>query len=493
MNPRGLDSASFGAGSASSLTDLFETDALLDAVGARAPARSAAAEPPEIQLLRALVASVDSDLRTDLEADVDPIAVAALAAGFELVGSTEPDAAAARAVAGSSWHHSLRIRVAGTSRLQLVGGTTGRRLRRYRPYRLVAVVAGLAIALGGGSLAAAATTDPTNAWGPLRPLAGALHPGWQADFFAAKRDAIMRTLDRATVESQSGDRVAAAVTYGTAKQQARDLPKGPDAGLRAKFDAVAAQLGLTQGGRTSTAAPSPVVDPTVGAVGGGTTATTGDSTDPSGVTPVGSAPPPNTGDPSTTPGSTSGASTDPSTPSDGATTGSTPDPAAPPAATSPAPSPVPTDPGSGTGSGSGSGSISGSTSGSVSGSVDGSTSGSISGSTGSGGSTSSTGSTGSAGSTGSTGSSVTGQSSNGSTLVGEPSKSNGSTDSAGSAGSTSSTDTAADPGSGSAAAPSAPSDAGSSSGGTAASGSAAGAASSTASAAEPAEASAPTA
>ena len=84
-------------------------------------------------------------------------------------------------------------------------------------------------------------------------------PGWQGDFFAAKREAIMRTLDRATQESLAGDRVAAAVTYGAATQQAQDLPRGPDARLRAKFDAVAQQLGLTAGAQRGAAAPSPVV------------------------------------------------------------------------------------------------------------------------------------------------------------------------------------------------------------------------------------------
>jgi hypothetical protein len=82
MNPRGLDG--FGA-SAASLTDLFETDALLDALGGRTDsaarfAPDALAQEPVLRLLSALADTVDDDL----ELDTDPVVIAALAAGFEL-------------------------------------------------------------------------------------------------------------------------------------------------------------------------------------------------------------------------------------------------------------------------------------------------------------------------------------------------------------------------------------------------------------------------
>ena len=99
MKPRGLDGASLAAGSAASLTDLFETDALLDALGRRDTAQPGAFEPPEIRLLRTLVSSVDAAVRADVEADVDPFAVAALAAGFELAGSSEREPVAAASAA----------------------------------------------------------------------------------------------------------------------------------------------------------------------------------------------------------------------------------------------------------------------------------------------------------------------------------------------------------------------------------------------------------
>ena len=139
---------SFRTGTPESLTDLYATDALLDALSAsvRGPATDLPQEPV-LRLLQALAVSVDADLVDD----VDPVAVAALAAGFELAGAED--------LAEVTHQRTEQRRQLGTSRLHVVGGTAGRPLRRpRRPYRLVAVVAGVALAFGGGGFAAAATT-----------------------------------------------------------------------------------------------------------------------------------------------------------------------------------------------------------------------------------------------------------------------------------------------------------------------------------------------
>ncbi|MDP9221802.1 MAG: hypothetical protein M3P23_14865, partial [Actinomycetota bacterium] len=75
-----MTARSFGIGTPESLTDLYATDALLDAlsVSVRGPAIEQP-EEPVLRLLQALATSVDADL----DDDVDPVAVAALAAGFE--------------------------------------------------------------------------------------------------------------------------------------------------------------------------------------------------------------------------------------------------------------------------------------------------------------------------------------------------------------------------------------------------------------------------
>jgi hypothetical protein len=325
-----MTTRSFGIGTPESLTDLYATDTLLDAlsVSVRGPATQQPQEPV-LRLLQALAFSVDADL----DDDVDPVAVAALAAGFELAASDDPAEVA----------HELTEprRQRGTNRLHVVGGTAGRQLRRpRRPYRLVAVAAGVVLAFGGGGFAAAETTDPAHAWGPLKPVVLALHPGWQGDVFAAKRAAIMRTLDRASEQSLAGEPVAAAVSYGTAKQQARELPKAADADLRARFDAVARQLGLLAETPSPNAPAPPTSIPTP----------TGSSEPISGAAPgtLPPVPPPSTG---TSPGSTTGAGAT----TTGSTPGSTGAPTGAPtnaptagdeASGSPSPSPGP-DPSSG--------------------------------------------------------------------------------------------------------------------------------------------------
>lgn len=394
MMPRGMYGlGGFGTlgASATSLTDLYETDALLDRLGSRSALAGSADgweswdtswddEAAEILLLRALVMNVDSSIAVDLDGDVDPVAVAALAAGFELAGAaadgTDDEVAVGR--------RSRLARVVSAPRLHLVGGTTGRRLPRARPARWVAALVGVALALGGGSLAAAATTDPAHAWGPLRPLVDVFHPGWQDNLFAAKRSAILQTLQRASEQSKAGQHVAAAVTYGAAQQEARDLPKPPDAALQAKFDSVAREIGLTGGpsgapavgppsggvgtdagsppdagaaqppaGTVTTPGLPPTTDPSSGTPSTGTatdgtaTGTTGSTTGPDGGAATGSGD--TAGSASGTDGSTTGTdgTTTGATPTGGSTAGSTPDPATAPTNAQPAPSPQPSDPGQG--------------------------------------------------------------------------------------------------------------------------------------------------
>ncbi len=145
MNPRGLDGG-FGA-SAASLTDLFETDALLDALGGRADSTDlsrddALAQEPVLRLLSALADVVDDDLVLD----TDPVVIAALAAGFELAASVEagPDS----------------TRTPGLGPLRPLG-------RPVRPVRL----ASARHAAGGGRWrrAPAATAAGRTGWSPSWP------------------------------------------------------------------------------------------------------------------------------------------------------------------------------------------------------------------------------------------------------------------------------------------------------------------------------------
>ena len=242
---------------ASSLTELFETDALLDAIGGRDASYAELLGRPgargesdrAIFLLRALTESVDASLgpsRRPWTCWTNLPQLDAAPAGLPELDGT----AAAAAVRPQSRAAVLRDR--GQLAVDPLGGNAFRRLAsrtvpRHLPRanRFVAAAAGAMIVLSGGGLAAAATTSPGHGWGPLAPLSRVLHPGWTDDSVAAKRAVVVRELQTAVDQSRSGQKVAATATYRVASRQAHDLPSGPDATLRAQMAAVAEQLGLT--------------------------------------------------------------------------------------------------------------------------------------------------------------------------------------------------------------------------------------------------------
>ncbi len=237
---------------ASSLTELFETDALLDAIGSRDASYAELLGRPggrgesdrAIFLLRALTESVDASL-AHLGDPLDPLD---LLDPLDELPQVDGSAAVLRFVPRAA---ALSCAIE-TSAVDAQGGNAFRRLAsrtvpRHLPRanRFVAAAAGAMIVLSGGGLAAAATTSPGHGWGPLAPLSRVLHPGWTVDSVAAKRAVVVRELQQAVDQSRSGQKVAATATYRVASRQAHDLPSGPDATLRAQMAAVAQQIGLT--------------------------------------------------------------------------------------------------------------------------------------------------------------------------------------------------------------------------------------------------------
>jgi hypothetical protein len=362
------------ARTAPSLTDLFETDALLDALGQR---RSVPV-PPELRHLRLLSALADSvdTADTQLTAPVDPVFSGALAAAYAAAMSagSGPDLSVDSPMADAVALRAVPECLAEGPRWLARSRAAGRAVLDPSAHRLVALGVGAALVLTGGGLAAAATTSPATAWGPIRPVIRALHPGWTENNNAA-RAAVLRRLDQASRQSEAGHALAAAATYGVAQQQARDLPSGPDATIRAKLDQVARELGLPTSaastGPTGTTGADPSVQPPqpVSGAAPGTLPP---------AAPAATAPPANPpSDSSPTPGDGSPSATDP-------TTGPTPSASSSGASTTPSPAPG-DDPtagsgggaAAGTGSGAGAaGSVDGSAGGSAGGSADGSADGS---------------------------------------------------------------------------------------------------------------------
>ena len=226
---------------ASSLTELFETDALLDALGGRdasyaellgRPGRRG--EPDRaLFLLRALTESVDASLAH--LGDLDEL---------DDLDRARPSWTRPRTRADPSWTARPQLlqfvpraaaavlRDRGRSPVDAragmpSGGVAGRTVPRHLPRanRFVAAAAGAMIVLSGGGLAAAATTSPGHGWGPLAPLSRVLHPGWTDDSLAAKRAVVVRELQQAVDQSRSGQKVAATATYRVASRQAHDLPE----------------------------------------------------------------------------------------------------------------------------------------------------------------------------------------------------------------------------------------------------------------------------
>jgi hypothetical protein len=348
-----------------SLTDLFETDALLDALGDRETSYAELLDRPgqsgqpdrALFLLRALTESLDASLADLLDAaDLDELdeqrELDELGVAFDRADTAGPadaaDSASPARLLQFVPRESAPLSCAaepvasgqGSAFLRVAGRAVPRHLPRAN--RFVAAAAGAMIVLSGGGLAAAATTAPGHGWGPLAPLSRVLHPGWTDDGLAAKRAVVMRELEQAVQQSRSGQKVAAAATYGVATRRAHDLPKGPDPTLQARIAAVAQQLGLTV---DPTTIVPPVVTATPVAVDptdplGGTLPTTPVAPDPGSVAPPtsgaapGTLPPAPPADPSAPSGAEPGGSTAPT------------DPTAPTTPTDPtAPVTQPTDPG----------------------------------------------------------------------------------------------------------------------------------------------------